>query len=53
MIETKLRSEDREAPTFKANKDAWVSLISDFRASLEQIRLGGGKKAIERQHARD
>lgn len=52
MIETKLRSEDREAPTFKANKDAWVSLISDFRASLEQIRLGGGKKAIERQHAR-
>ena len=52
MIATKLRSEDREAPTFKANKDAWVHLITDFRASLEQVRLGGGKKAIERQHSR-
>ncbi|HEU4741645.1 MAG TPA: acyl-CoA carboxylase subunit beta [Meiothermus sp.] len=52
MIETKLRSEDREAPTFKANKDAWVNLITDFRASLEVVHLGGGKKAIERQHSR-
>ncbi|MER3481470.1 MAG: methylcrotonoyl-CoA carboxylase [Meiothermus sp.] len=52
MIETKLRSEDREAPTFKANKDAWVQLVTEFRQSQERLRQGGGLKAIERQHAR-
>jgi len=28
----------------------WESLLSDFRKSREEIRLGGGKKGIERQH---
>ena len=50
MLETALRPEDRESPTFKANKDAWVALVRDFRESLERVRQGGGPKAVERQH---
>ena len=38
MLETALRPEDRESPTFKANKDAWVALVRDFRESLERVR---------------
>ncbi len=41
MLETALRPEDRESPTFKANKDAWVALVRDFKESLEKVRQGG------------
>ncbi len=49
MLE-RLRPEDRESPSFKANKEAWVNLLRTFMESLERVRQGGGQKAIERQH---
>lgn len=52
MLSSALKPEDRDNPTFKQNKDAWVERIADFRGSLEIVRQGGGRKAIERQHAR-
>ncbi|RIH89847.1 acyl-CoA carboxylase subunit beta [Calidithermus roseus] len=52
MLSSALKPEDRDNPTFKQNKDAWVERIADFRSSLEVVRRGGGRKAIERQHAR-
>ncbi|MER3484523.1 MAG: methylcrotonoyl-CoA carboxylase [Meiothermus sp.] len=52
MLETSIGRGEREAPTFKANKDGWVRLIAEFHDSLEKVRQGGGKKAAERQHAR-
>ncbi|MER3443823.1 MAG: methylcrotonoyl-CoA carboxylase [Meiothermus sp.] len=52
MLSSALKPEDRDNPTFKQNKDAWVERIADFRGSLEIVRQGGGKKAVERQHAR-
>lgn len=50
MLESKLRPEEREGPVYKANKDAWVALVREFKESLERIRQGGGPKAVERQH---
>ncbi|WP_027894139.1 acyl-CoA carboxylase subunit beta [Calidithermus chliarophilus] len=52
MLSSALKPEDRDNPTFKQNKDAWVERIADFRGSLEIVRQGGGKKAVERQHSR-
>ncbi|MGK0618217.1 acyl-CoA carboxylase subunit beta [Meiothermus cerbereus] len=52
MIQSHISPKERESSTFKQNKDAWVRLLADFRTSLEQVRQGGGPKAVERQHAR-
>lgn len=52
MLETHIGRETRESAQFKNNKDAWVRMLGEFRDSLEKIRLGGGAKAIERQHAK-
>ncbi|RIH90360.1 Methylmalonyl-CoA carboxyltransferase 12S subunit [Calidithermus terrae] len=52
MLSSALKPEDRDNPAFKQNKDAWVERIADFRGSLEIVRQGGGRKAVERQHAR-
>jgi 3-methylcrotonyl-CoA carboxylase beta subunit len=52
MMQSHISPKERESSTFKQNKDAWVRLLADFRTSLEQVRQGGGPKAIERQHAR-
>ncbi|GIW38121.1 MAG: propionyl-CoA carboxylase subunit beta [Meiothermus sp.] len=52
MIQSHISPKERESSPFKQNKDAWVRLMADFRTSLEQIRQGGGAKAVERQHAR-
>ena len=51
MIQSHISPKERESSTFKQNKDAWVRLLADFRTSLEQVRQGGGPKAIARQHA--
>jgi acetyl-CoA carboxylase carboxyltransferase component len=52
MMQSHISPKERESSAFKQNKDAWVRLLADFRTSLEQVRQGGGPKAIERQHAR-
>lgn len=52
MIQSHISTKERESSPFKQNKDAWVRLMADFRTSLEQIRQGGGAKAVERQHAK-
>lgn len=52
MLETHIGRETRESAAFKQNKDAWVRMIGDFRESLQKVRQGGGKKAVERQHSR-
>ncbi len=49
---SQISPKERESSSFKQNKDAWVRLIADFRTSLDQVRQGGGPKAVERQHAR-
>jgi len=52
VIQSHISPKERESSTFKQNKDAWVQLLADFRTSLEQVRQGGGPKAIARQHAK-
>ncbi|MBF6595116.1 MAG: acyl-CoA carboxylase subunit beta [Thermaceae bacterium] len=52
MLESSISRVERESALFKQNRDGWVRLIADFHQSLEQVRLGGGPKAIQRQHAR-
>jgi len=52
VIQSHISPKERESSTFKQNKDAWVRLLADFRTSLEQVRQGGGPKAIARQHAK-
>ena len=37
---------------FNKNEDALKMLVSDLEQHLSQVRLGGGKKKIEKQHAR-
>jgi acetyl-CoA carboxylase carboxyltransferase component len=43
---------DRESPRFKANQAALRALLQSLRAEEDSIRLGGGAKAVEAQHAK-
>jgi 3-methylcrotonyl-CoA carboxylase beta subunit len=43
---------DLEAPRAGANRQALAALIASMRAEEEVIRLGGGAKAAEAQHAK-
>ncbi len=53
MIKTALEQKARHSPGFKRNKDAWIRLISEYRAAREELSVGGGAKAAERQHGRN
>jgi 3-methylcrotonyl-CoA carboxylase beta subunit len=35
---------NRESTHFKANKDAWVALVREFKESLEKVRQGAGPR---------
>lgn len=39
-------------PAFEVNSDAMKNLVRVLHARAEQVKLGGGTKAIERHHAR-
>ncbi|TFH41062.1 MAG: methylcrotonoyl-CoA carboxylase [Lysobacterales bacterium] len=43
---------DTRGDTFRANTEAMQGLVSDLRAKVEQISLGGGEAARERHMAR-
>jgi len=43
---------DPELPRAKANREALVKLLAAMRAEEDLIRLGGGEKAKEAQHAK-
>ncbi len=43
---------ERQKPAFLANQNAWKSLLETLADSEAQVRLGGGLKASERQHAK-
>ncbi len=38
---------------FNRNEDTMKMLLSDIRQKIEKIKLGGGKKAIEKQHEKN
>ncbi|MES2776559.1 MAG: carboxyl transferase domain-containing protein [Bacteroidota bacterium] len=38
---------------FNRNEDAMKMLLSDIRQKVEKIKLGGGKKAIDKQHEKN
>src|SRR5690606_31956324 len=38
---------------FNRNEDAMKLMVSTLRQRLEKVQQGGGKKAIEKQHARN
>ena len=54
---TYLRTSKNDLPhmdvTFNRNDDAMRLLLSNRKRSLEKIYLGGGKKAIEKQHKKE
>ena len=43
---------DVRSPKARANAEAVKTLLDELRAGEETIRLGGGKKAVEAQHAK-
>jgi len=43
---------DVHAPRFKANQEALLTLMAELRRQESSIRLGGGTKAAEAQHAK-
>jgi acetyl-CoA carboxylase carboxyltransferase component len=43
---------DSKTPRAQANRDALVALLAALRAQEDTIRLGGGAKAAEAQHAK-
>src|SRR5215472_5510987 len=43
---------DATSPRFEKNMRAMAQLVSEVRNEEEQIRVGGGEKGIESQHAK-
>jgi acetyl-CoA carboxylase carboxyltransferase component len=43
---------DRQSPRFKSNHAALAALLGSLRAEEDAIRLGGGAKAAQAQHAK-
>ncbi|WP_457638362.1 hypothetical protein [Oceanithermus sp.] len=50
MLPSSVGDETRASPAFRANASAWVERITAFRQALEEVRRGGGERAVERQH---
>jgi 3-methylcrotonyl-CoA carboxylase beta subunit len=50
QLETKLELQDRRNDPFHANKKAWAELVETYQKDRAKVALGGGQKAIERQH---
>lgn len=48
-----MKSKTNNPAVLKQNRDAWVSLVGNFRDSLALVRQGGGAKAVQRQHAKN
>jgi 3-methylcrotonyl-CoA carboxylase beta subunit len=51
-FQTAITKLERQKPAFLANQNAWKSLLETISASEAEVRLGGGLKATERQHAK-
>ncbi len=50
---TRINEAERSRPAFQQNRAAWDALLQDFRSSATTVRLGGGPKAIDRQHTKN
>jgi len=50
MLKTRVTDEERASPTFNRNKSEWVRRITELRATLAEVKKGGGERAILRQH---
>jgi 3-methylcrotonyl-CoA carboxylase beta subunit len=50
QLETHLTLENRRTEPFHANKKAWAELVEKYAQDRTKVALGGGAKAIERQH---
>ena len=51
-FQTAITELERQKPAFLANQNAWKTLLEGIGDSEAQVRLGGGLKASERQHAK-
>jgi 3-methylcrotonyl-CoA carboxylase beta subunit len=51
-FQTTITDLERQKPAFIANQNAWKTLLETLSDSEAQVRLGGGLKASERQHAK-
>ncbi len=51
-FQTAITELERQKPAFLANQNAWKTLLETLADSEAQVRLGGGSKASERQHAK-
>jgi 3-methylcrotonyl-CoA carboxylase beta subunit len=51
-FQTSITDLERQKPAFLANQNAWKTLLEGLADSEAQVRLGGGLKASERQHAK-
>ncbi len=50
QLTSALELEDRRTAPFHANKKAWNELVETHLQDRAKVALGGGQKAIERQH---
>jgi 3-methylcrotonyl-CoA carboxylase beta subunit len=53
QLETNLDLEDRRNDPFHANKKAWAELVAKYQQDRAKVALGGGHKAIQRQHEKN
>ena len=51
-VDSAVTLDERRAGTFHANRKAWAAAATELGAQREQIALGGGAGAAERQHAK-
>ena len=49
-IESDLTLEDRRSAPFHADRKAWAEAVEELLRDRDELRQGGGKKAIDRQH---
>ena len=49
-LESQLRLEDRRNQPFHDNRKAWLALLERLERDRTTVRLGGGERAVERQH---
>jgi len=52
-LEGGVELEERRAPAYVANRNAWQVATEALQEGRARIREGGGAKAVERQHAKD
>lgn len=52
-LESELTLEQRRNDPYHANKQAWAELARDLQEARAQVALGGGERALKRQHQKN